>query len=131
MREIKFRAWDKKRKRMYEVHTLILNSYHKEINPHVWANLWGFDIIEDKDILLHAEDVELVQYTGLKDKNGKEIYEGDIVKYGSTPYTVSWIPEICAFEITGYNRSIVLNKSTEHIMEVIGNIIENSELVEE
>lgn len=64
MREIKFRAWDKVLKRM--------------LFPKFIGN--GNNFCSD-DLMAVTGVIELLQYTGLKDKNGKEIYDGDVLKY--------------------------------------------------
>ena len=99
-REIKFRAWDKRFKKMdYASPMAILN-------------------IEDND---H----EIMQYTGLKDKNGKEIYEGDIVTDGVGKYKI-----IYDLKLAGYQPYCIFRDDPENYCEIIGNSYENPELLE-
>ena len=122
MRKIKFRAWHKEKKIMGEV--LGIDILHKEI----FFSNGDVDYCEISDF----KYIELMEYTGVKDKNGKEIYEGDIFHIGSKKilYVVEWID--CGLKGRQIrNKSwIGLNYWKEDI-EVIGNIYENPELLKE
>ena len=115
-REIKFRIWDK-------------------INR-MWLRCFNVNLFDIGDL----PNVELMQYTGVKDKNGKEIYEGDIVKY-KFPYDtrlkhispVKFLETEASFGIKDiYGNEIPLYTiSANNYFEVIGNIYENKNLLEE
>ena len=118
-REIKFRAWDNSCKKMIGV---------KGIKDCFSLRSDGFC----------DENYILMQYTGLKDKNGKEIFEGDVVcvEYGKgvveysekqAMFIINWIDDDEAYnESLAYNPRNYIYGETRKDIEVIGNIYENS-----
>lgn len=118
-RELKFRAWDKTNRRIFVAHAI---NFNKGI---------VYEVIEVGTQRDPFSKVELMQFTGLKDKNGKEIYEGDIVEDNGYRLRYQIIFEDGEFRLDGKTsfslRGIVpfLND-----YEIIGNIYENPELLE-
>ena len=125
MRDIKFRAFDKDLKRILKV---------KEIDFEYRIVTLEISELSIKKILF--EDVELLQYTGLKDKNGKEVYEGDVFIHNNHKFEVVW--DSTRFIGLDNNRSgkgyccyvDSHYKDGSSSIEVIGNIYENPELLE-
>lgn len=128
-REIKFRAWDKEEKCMiFDVQ----NTYD--------YGAGGCKAMEESfGCLLKNRDFEVMQYTGIHDKNGKEIYEGDILKdVGEIKFGV-WYAylenglggsyHITGFYIPGDSGEPDRPIEDDQFNEVIGNIYENPELL--
>lgn len=111
MREIKFRAWLKEKHKMINVNDI--NLKEKDVNE-------GF---------FSFYEIELMQYTGIKDKNGKEIYEGDIV-FIENGFYYKIVFENASFKAKygQYPLTINLNEIAPYC-EVVGNIYENPELL--
>lgn len=114
MKKNKFRAWNNNG--MHEVINIDFASATK-------ISWWGFE----GECGEHPIE-PLMQYTGLKDKNRKEIYEGDIVKYGDRNYKIAWDDEGSFFGVV-YGYSI--QGGLFGYAEIIGNIFENPELLNE
>jgi len=119
MREIKFRVWSIKGKTMWYI--------NKQTKLSLEGDSWQVrdDVIGNRFRCSWHEDEKgiLMQYTGLKDKNGKEIYEGDIIQRGTTVSDIVF--ENCGFKLRKGNSVCDVIKP----FEVIGNIYENPELL--
>ena len=98
------------------------------------GNIWIIDEDDVADSWIVNNDLNLMQSTGLKDKNGKEIFEGDIVKMAKDVYS-----DLTYYEIVRRRGGAYRLESNQHgcelwlrhtNCEVIGNIYENQELLE-
>jgi len=128
------RVWHKKDKQMYPVDALY---WHDQEFDSIW--IVDKDSLTDDDRRCNPEDVILMMPTGLQDKNGKEIYEGDIVTMN--PVDDNWNDVVIFknghFELRSY-KSPVTDCSlqdwcygSKNPCIVIGNIYENPDLLEE
>lgn len=128
MREIKFRVWVKDRKAVFEV--VLINYVTKKVTYLLERVGHLLSIIDEK-----FNDIELMQYTGLKDMRGKEIYEGDILfeSFGERYYKVVFENASFRAEAEGNfeEYSLDLIDVVAQGCEVVGNIYENHELIRE
>lgn len=131
MREIKFRAWWKEAKIMVEVKCLRDNGSIEFFVPvSSGEKKWN-----ELEVLDEPEQYELMQFTGLKDKNGKEIYEGDVVRakgdvVGSIVFfngAFMWTDGACHWQMVDWQIEKTAKKC--EWAEIIGNRFENPELL--
>jgi len=128
MREIKFRAWDKEKREMITAKGTSYGNYLVWFDGRIrwygggdWPETRGFE--ENKNIIL-------MQYTGLKDSKGKEIYEGDIVSGDGFKGVIKWIVYgwFC-HRLHADGEVEEWFPFDEYPFEVIGNIYEHPDLV--
>jgi uncharacterized phage protein (TIGR01671 family) len=143
---LKFRAWHKEKKKMFEVGQINfgLSGAFKEDGGYILC-----EGVSAGDGVFYPKEVILMQSTDLKDKNGKEIFEGDIIKTDAdykTKFIVVWcndgnmIAGFCGKNIQAEGKpkaDYYLHKGS-HVeiqylnpMKVIGNIHENPELLKD
>jgi uncharacterized phage protein (TIGR01671 family) len=133
MREIKFRVWDIKRKSFREQNTYYnvtgISTCGKYLTRFSDHDSWD----QPKGNALPIEEFIIQQYTGLKDKNNKEIYEGDIVEVGYGEHQGALgkvIFEYGSFMLTSkYGANFMDTYKSCLYGEVVGNIFENPELM--
>lgn len=119
----RYRAWDKEFKEMVQVNALVLD---EQVIKVTYKNK---NVVKDD-----VKEYELMQSTGLKDKNGKEIFEGDILT--SQNYPVKGVVEfrtdlgLWVHYLKGYNYFEYLG-NVAGSKEIIGNIYENPDLLED
>ena len=134
-REIKFRAWDNYNNKFFEPIYEAYNNKLEELNIGMSGDLSIRDMTNSpKHESLFPSRFILMQFTGLHDKNGKEIYEGDILKLGDTVSFVVWALDGWQFNSYMERGSLDLYRYVDtttgkEIAEVIGNIYENKDLL--
>lgn len=138
-REIKFRAWNKVWGMMSLVDKIEFEE-GKPVSVSVTIKATDFDHTDEWSDYEVGDDIILQQYTGLKDKNGKEIFEGDIMGEVLGGLYVKWCDKCKQFQlhILNLNECMACGGDlhwSEFVTfddnEVIGNIYENKELVRE
>ncbi|WP_251844255.1 YopX family protein [Enterococcus durans] len=123
----RYRVWDKQTERMHIVSGIDFNDgLVSSVN--IWHEGWPW--------ILEPDEIVLMQSTGLKDKDGVDVYQGDIIRCTrGCPHEVIWLEEYGGTFFGGMPAWYLSGLSNGYAWtgreEVIGNIYENSELLEE
>jgi hypothetical protein len=135
MRESKFRAWDECNKIMHNDFQFITSGsegndwivFSSDRQP---LDNSDTNIFENPNPYFYQQ-LKKMQYTGLKDENGIEIYEGDVVRDSCGTYEIMWSESHLAWVIGNHGTAYYDRLSKQGELEVIGNIYENTELLKE
>ncbi|MBS6025971.1 MAG: hypothetical protein KIB00_18040 [Paeniclostridium sordellii] len=139
MRDIKFRAWDKEKNKMiysdetypgsiYKFGFEMFNNYKLSLSKCTDRSGRIFNVDNEGVLIFNPVDADIMQYTGLKDKNGKEIYEGDILLCCELEINGTVFFNEGCFRVQWENCIEDLYENCD-VYEVIGNIYENPELL--
>lgn len=124
MHEIKVRAWYKPYKQMCQVESLRFDGNGVYTAVLIEESFYDRRIVE-------ADEIVIEQYTGLKDKNGVNIYEGDILIDDTGEPVEYWVVKFADGGFVGECAGVAESLFELTNLEVVGNIHEDSELVEE
>jgi uncharacterized phage protein (TIGR01671 family) len=118
LREIKFKVWDKVKEQMLKPQAISFDTqtsvpFAVSVPGRSWEPIGKF---------------ELLQWTGLSDQNGTDVYEGDLVKISSVIYKVHWNDIQATFELVELGNSSMHDVSIITSGGVIGNEFQNSNL---
>ncbi|MNC28439.1 YopX protein [compost metagenome] len=123
----KYRAWYKPLGVMIHSENLVMINFDtKVLGVYMEMDGNGYHV-------LRMSDFELMEYTGLKDKNDREIYPGDIPRDPTGIGEIEWVQEHCAYMVFTKNPSKYHHLESDGKLlhtEIIGNIYENPELIE-
>lgn len=133
MREIKFRAWDHQEKKMFNVDVLAISKCGWDCPDHGYRGV----------SLAFQPSIKVMQFTGLRDKNGNDIYENDLCADGESIIQVVWsdkhqwggkivktdyaLSRNLTFPLWQWDNC---EKNGNRSLEVIGNVFQNPELLE-
>ncbi len=129
-RKLKFRAWIDETCKGFNADQSCYNENDEFVPSMIYGDKLAFEEYMPINDLL--AEIPLMQYIGLKDKNGIEIYEGDIVRAISDYYELNFIGEVvfkdCSFAVKG--NVFTGYALMDYEVEILGNIHENPELLE-
>lgn len=126
MKELKFRVWDKERETFLNNVFIGLDGKLYQFSK---VTIFGIAIT-----YLDSENKNISKFTGLHDKNGKEIFEGDIIKIKDETYRITYNGCFSSFDMTNIDKAkqykdlYILNRDYQK-SEIVGNIYQNRELL--
>jgi len=132
MTKIKYRAWDKQKKKFLPLGEE--NGFDLNLSILSTGQIFWFDPSNKENPYEDVTDKFIIQlYVGLDDKNEKEIYDGDIIKHKNYKFLlkICWNNSSCSFKLISKDGGESnLSNTLSKMLEIIGNIYENPELLE-